>query len=339
MSSGDFHGGDFHSGSYHDSGGGDFGGGFFGGGDYYDSPDGGSFGSGSVNGVPTWLSLISYGVFMFLCILCVIFNDHLGLFSGFNALDLLFILTGIVLLVLGMKNYRRTFALSYIKRGKMPKHEGSVWHGKCTLEALGDSKSWAVEGINHYQISFLDGEFGTDNAEKVYDTMKRTPGIIWMNLIVWVAISVVSIISHVFFYELVIPVFENSIMSDQAFAFIDALTHYLPSFLVLLSGAACYIIVRVRDNILHKCAIRIAKDNEAVEERLKTEEYIALQLSKKWYYNTCQNCGAEAQATQSACKVCGSSLEVPNFDNSNPGAVHRLSAAPAAPAPDSNAGN
>ena len=39
----------------------------------------------------------------------------------------------------------------------------------------------------------------------------------------------------------------------------------------------------------------------------------------------CPNCGAEAAVTQSACKVCGSSLEVPSSENAFSGAVHRLS--------------
>ena len=333
MSSGDFHGGDTHSGSFHDS---DIGGSFGGGGDYYGSPGDYYSDGGAGNAFFSSSSFISAGMYGLIWLLFIIINASFNFVSGFKVLDLILITSGIVLLALGMKDYRRTFALSYIKRGKMPKHEGSVWHGKCTLDALGDSKSWAVEGKNHYQISFLDGEFGPDNAEKVYDTMKRTPGIIWMNLAVWVVISVISIISHVFFYELIIPAFENAVMSDQAFAFIDALTHYLPSVIVLLCGAACFIIVRVRDNILHKCAVRIAKDNEAVEERLKTEEYIAFQLSKKWYYNTCPNCGAEASATQSACKTCGSSLEVPDFERSYPGSVHRLTSPPASFSPDSN---
>ena len=164
--------------------------------------------------------------------------------------------------------------------------------------------------------------------------MKRTPGIIWMNLFVWAGAVIAFIISHIFCYELIIPYFERAVMSDQAFAFIDALTFYLPSILVLLCGAACFFIVRVRDNILHKCAIRIVKDNEAVEERKEAEDYIAGQLGKKWYYNNCPNCGAHAEETQSACTVCGSSLEVLSFNDSYPGAVHRLASKPATDLPE-----
>ena len=342
MSTGDFHGGDTHSGSFHDSGGGDFfGSDFFGGGDfigfgggsdYYDSysdPYGRppSVGGKIVSAVP----FAMMGTFIITLVSLKIFSSS---FSSINIINLCLFCAGIVLLCFGMKDYARTSALGSIRRGKIPKYNGDVRHGRPTDDALCDGRSWAVEDKNCYLISFFDSDFGTDNAEKVYDTMKRTPGIIWMNLFVWAGAVIAFVISHIFCYELIIPYFERAVMSDQAFAFIDALTFYLPSILVLLCGAACFFIVRVRDNILHKCAIRIVKDNEAVEERKEAEDYIAGQLGKKWYYNNCPNCGAHAEETQSACTVCGSSLEVLSFNDSYPGAVHRLASKPATDLPE-----
>lgn len=332
MSFGDFHGGDTHSGGFHDAGG--FGGGgdvFGGGGDYYSGDYGGSFEGSSGN---TVYSLISYGVFGTVVLTFFTIHFFFSSIPGINIYNICLFCAGYVLLGIGMKDYARTSALGSIRRGKMPQYTGDVRHGRYVTDASCDGRSWAVEDKKHYLISFFDSEFGTDNAEKVYDTMKRTPGIIWMNLFIWPAAGIVFTISHVFFYELIIPYFERRVMTDQAFAFIDALTFYLPSVLVLLSGAACCIIVRVRDSILHKCAVRIVKDNEAVEERKETEDYIAAQMNKKWYYNTCPNCGAGAAATQSACTVCGSSLEVPSFENAGPGAVHRLAAAPVTEVPE-----
>lgn len=338
MSFGDFHGGDTHIGGYHDFGGGDvFGGGVsdsfgLGGGDYYDSysdPYGGTPGSGG-----KLIAAVPYIVMGTLILTFVSFQIFFSSFKGLNVINLCLFCAGIILLCLGMRGYARTSALGSIRRGKMPKYTGDVRHGRPTDDALCDGRSWAVENKNCYLISFFDSEFGTDNAEKVYDTMKRTPGIIWMNLFVWAGAVIVFIISHIFYYELIIPYFERAVMSDQAFAFIDALTFYLPSILVLLCGAACFFIVRVRDNILHKCAIRIVKDNEAVEERKEAEDYIASQLSKKWYYNVCPNCAAPANDTQSACKVCGSSLEVLSFECAYPGSVHRLASAPVTELPE-----
>ena len=337
MSTGDFHGGDTHIGSYHDSGGGDFfvGGdlfGFGGGSDYYDSysdPYGGS--PGIVGKLITLIPFAMMGTLIITLVTIEIFGSS---FSSVNIFNLCLFCAGFVLLGFGMKDYGRTSALGSIRRGKMPKYAGDVRHGGPTEDALCDGRSWAVENKNCYLISFSDSEFGTDNAEKVYDTMKRTPGIIWMNLFIWAGAAAAFTISHIFCYELIIPYFERAIMSDQVFAFIDALTFYLPSVLVLLCGAACFFIVRVRDNILHKCAIRIVKDNEAVEKRKEAEDYIASQLSKKWYYNICPNCGASADDTQSACKVCGSSLEVLSFESQYPGSVHRLASKPVTDLPE-----
>ena len=335
MSTGDFHGGDTHIGSYHDSGGGDFfggggGDGFGFGGDYYDDPYG--VPSGGVGGrLP---SIISFAVMGSLIVIMVSFEIFSSSITGINLINLSIFCAGFILLGFGMKDYARTSALGSIRRGNIPKYTGDVRHGKPTEDALCDGRSWAALNKKYYLVSFFDSDFGTDNAEKVYDTMKRTPGIIWMNLFVWAGAVIAFTFSHVFCYELIIPYFERASMSDQAFAFIDALTFYLPSILVLLCGAACFFIVRVRDSILHKCAIRIVKDNEAVEERKETEDFIAGELFKKWYYNTCPNCGAQADETQSACKVCGSSLEVLSFENSSPGSVHRLTSKPATDLPE-----
>ena len=334
MSTGDYHGGDTHIGSYHDSGDG----GFSGGGDFFDVSGGSDFydapydGSGSAGGKIA--SAVPAAIIVTLVITWISFEIFASSFTGINIINMCLFCAGFVLLGLGMKEYARTSALGSIKRGKIPKYTGDVRHGKPSDDALCDGRSWAVENKNLYLISFFDSDFGTDNAEKVYDTMKRTPGIIWMNLFVWAGAVFAFTISHLFCYELIIPYFERKVMSDQAFAFIDAMTFYLPSILVLLCGAACFFIVRVRDNILHKCAIRIVKDNEAVEGRKKTEDFIAGELFKKWYYNTCPNCGAQADETQSACKVCGSSLEVLSFENSSPGSVHRLTSKPATDLPE-----
>lgn len=334
MSTGDFHGGDTHIGDFHDSGGGFFGGGdgfggggdsFFpglGGGDYYDTPsDLGASDSkyGKLVAIIPWAVM---GTFILVFFTIEFFFETL---PGVNIYNLLLFCAGYVLLGISMKDYGRTSALMSIRRGKLPKYTGEVRNGRYVSGALCDGRSWAVENNKHYLISVFDSDFGTDNAEKLYDTMKRTPGILWMNLFVWPAAGIFFTLSHVFFYELIIPIFEKRIMTDQAFAFVDALTFYLPSILVLLSGAACFIIVRIRDSIISKCAIRIVKDNLAAEEKREAEDFIAAQLGKKWYYNTCPNCGAEAKETQSACTVCGSSLEVPSSGNINTGAVHRLS--------------
>ena len=72
-------------------------------------------------------------------------------------------------------------------------------------------------------MSFTDNEFGPENARKVKETMTRTPRIIWMNSFVWLVIGVISFFNTFWFYEMVIPYFEQATMTDEAFAFMDEL--------------------------------------------------------------------------------------------------------------------
>lgn len=185
--------------------------------------------------------------------------------------------------------------------------------------------SWAGKYDNRYRIAFFDRDFGDENVKKVRELMNRTPWIVWMNSYVWLVIGIISVISSFFFYEMVIPVFENMIMTDIAFFFIDEFVFYFMSVLTLLFSIAALVCIRARDKILHECALRIVEDNMAFEERNKTEQFINSQLSNKWYYNSCPNCGAVANKTLTYCLSCGTSLEVPSFADTEPSSVHRVS--------------
>ena len=85
---------------------------------------------------------------------------------------------------------------------------------------------------------------------------------------------------------------------------------YLPSVLALGCPIVSLVFIKVRDKILYECAYRIASNLGAEEERTATESFINTQLSQKWYYKVCPNCGAPASAALKQCKSCGSSLEV-----------------------------
>ena len=117
------------------------------------------------------------------------------------------------------------------------------------------------------------------------------------------------------------------IMTDEAFAFIDDFVFYFPAGLTLLCAILCFAMVKVRDSLLHKCAVRIVEDNNAAYEKMKTENYIAQALSSKWYYNNCPNCGADAKKDTRICTHCGTSLEVKNIATEQVSSVHRISAA------------
>ena len=322
MASGGFHGGSSHSGSFHSSGGGGFsgGGGYSGGSSHYSSGGhyyggGGGSGAGSAWLIFAWGPLIMW--------MLAAYNQ--SVLWGFNYLNIfVFWVSGIVFYIVG-KQSERTAVTQEIKHDCRHRVLGCVWNGSYASSLSGtDKKSWAG-AYGYYRIVFDDREFGEDNVLKVREVIDRTPKIIWMSYKVWVFIGVLAFFSSVFFYELVIPVFENAIMSDEAFAFFDNLTFYFPSILCALCAAAALITMWIKDGLLYKCAVRIVQENKAAEMRIRTETSIADRLSKKWYYNICPNCGAEAGLSGRFCNKCGSSLEMNSFNGNSYSGFHRIS--------------
>lgn len=252
-----------------------------------------------------------------------------GVFAGvitvLNWINLGFFTIGIVFLILGLKDYSRTQAIASIRKGKMPKNIGLVWKGKGSVDAIGDSKSWAETDRVCYQISFFDRDFGTDNAEKVYDVVKNTSGIIWINPFIWLIISAVCGAVHIAFFELVVPYYAAKGISFQILKTVSAISFYLPSILVSVCGIICFLNVRIRDSILYKCALRIAEENTSELDRRDAEIFIENEMSMKWFHNKCPNCGAEADYSKLVCTQCGSSLEVSSADYGSAGSIHRLS--------------
>lgn len=320
MASGGFHDSGSHSGSFHSSGGGSsFSGGSSGGGG-----GGGSY--GSYDGDPgDAVVLFAYlaaavigGIITFL--MKVAHNE----IPGLNLINLVMFLVSSGFLIKSISEYHRTKALAFFKEYGPGKNLTYVWKGDSVSKIETDSKSWY--GYNKcYFIAFYDHDFGDENAEKAYETMKSTPKIIWVSPTVWLVLSIICLISTFFFYEAVIPVFERAIMTDFAFAFFDHLVFYFPAILCLLFAVGSFVLYKIKDNLLYECAVRVVKDNKAAAEKLEKENAISAKLSNKWYYNICPNCGAYPSQVLKHCDHCGASLEVDSFENGTQSSVHKIS--------------
>lgn len=314
MASGGFHGGGTHSGGFHSSGGGGFhgGGGYSGGGHHYYG------GSGRGGGSAWFLSLGPAIIFGLL-----LYSD--GVAFGLNYVNtIIFWVSGIILYLVWIQ-YARTEVTSEIKRDCHHKVMSCAWHGSPPKHLKdSDQKSWAGE-YNDYRIVFYDKDFGQDNVLKVRELIDRTPKIVWVSPKLWIAIGIISFASSIFFYEAIIPIFENAVMTDQAFRFFDVLVFYFPSLICALSATASIIVMHVKDNLLYECAVRIVQDNKLAEKKIRTETMIADKLSEKWYYNICPNCGANADFSNRFCNSCGSSLEVRSFNGGSYSGFHRVS--------------
>ena len=320
MASGGFHDSGSHSGSFHSSGGGSsFSGGSSGGGG-----GGGSY--GSYDGDPgDAVVLFAYlaaavigGIITFL--MKVAHNE----IPGLNLINLAMFLVSSGFLIKSISEYHRTKALAFFKEYGPGKNLTYIWKGDSVSKIETDSKSWY--GYNKcYFIAFYDMEFGDENAEKAYETMKSTPKIIWVSPFVWLVLSIICLVSTFFFYESVIPFFEHAIMTDFAFAFVDHLVFYFPAILCLLFAVGSFVLTKVKDNFLYECAVRVVKDNKAAAEKLEKENAISAKLSNKWYYNICPNCGAYPSQVLKHCDHCGASLEVDSFENGTQSPVHKIS--------------
>jgi len=322
MASGGFHGGSTHSGGFHSSGGG---GGFSGGGGGFHSSGGGGGsrnsssggGGGGGEGCVYVIFLIGYGLYWFFSSL------GQGAIPGLNYVNLIIFIVSGVFLFVALKEYDRTSKIREIKRNGPYKTFGHIWKGGMASKEKSDSKSWYGYGKS-FDISLFDEDFGDANAQKVYELVKRTPKIIWMNSFYWLIFALISLFVNIFYYEMVIPFFENAIMTDFAFNFFDYLTFYFPSVVCLLCSVSCFVFVKIKDNLLYKCAVRIVDDNNAVMKRINTEVSINNKLSRKWYYNVCPNCGAKPSPVLKNCNHCGTSLEADFKGGGQPSSFHRI---------------
>ena len=318
MAVGSHHGGGSHSGSHHSGGGGGFHSGG-GGGGYHSSS-----GSSHTYNLSLGLRIATLPIYIGVIILQQIIAGNV---PGVSLLTLAITAVGYVIFFFTLKHYDRFYALIKVRSGARHVY-GQVWKGNDPPQKTknGNNRSWA-DKYGFYRIAFFDQDYGEQNAVTVYEMMKRTPGIIWMNLYVWLIIAIVATASTFFFYESVIPFFENMTMTDEAFALIDEVIFYTPSGLTLLCALASLLVVNVRDSLLYKCAQGIVRDNLASDKRLETEEEIEAALNEKWYYNVCPNCGAPASDALRSCTSCGSSLEVKDFSGGYDSSMHKIPAA------------
>jgi hypothetical protein len=350
MARGGFHGGSTHSGGFHSGGGGyhgggshsSSGGGFSGGSRSSGSSSsgsgfrhssgfsGGGYGdddfAGGMYETMTWFAIIAViGVITFVGFFVKAIAE--GEVPGLNLVNLGIFCVSFFVFIPALVPYERTSDLKGIESSDLSKFGGRIWNAKGPRppEAIGDKRTWVSKTDKRFCISFFDNEYGPENARKVLETMRRTPRIIWMNPFKWLMFSLICFVVNFFFYEMVIPTFENMIMTDFAFAFIDVTVFYFMSVLSLILSAACLVLGKVKDNILHECAVRIVEDNLANEEKIKTEGFIKSKLSEKWFHNFCPDCGTKASNVLTSCPVCGASLEVMSFEDGIPGAVHRVS--------------
>ena len=112
------------------------------------------------------------------------------------------------------------------------------------------------------------------------------------------------------FYELVVPVLENSSLDGSVFTFFDDLIFYTPCIFMVLFAA--YLVAgqiylkkipeeneeRIASNHIRKNQ----KELRAIEEKAE--------FLKNNYYTNCPNCGSAREADEKICSYCSASLVI-----------------------------
>lgn len=127
-----------------------------------------------------------------------------------------------------------------------------------------------------------------------------------------IAGAVISIILFAtnWFYELVVPVIENSSLEGSAFKFWDDFIFYCPLIFMVLFIAYCII-----GQITNKRRMEEAADKAINEDNAKNDKIISdLNEKKAWlkrsFHTHCPNCGSARGEHQTHCSYCGTNLEI-----------------------------
>ncbi|PWJ69491.1 hypothetical protein B0O40_1860 [Ruminococcaceae bacterium R-25] len=194
----------------------------------------------------------------------------------------------------------RTYALAEIRRygaSEMP-----VFSRNYTYKRVGSSLTWAGVGEKSFRIEFSASEQGTKNCQEVLKVMKSKPWIIWLQPGVWLAVSIAILVLNIFLDNPVSSLFA-SMGSGTEIATLRIIVFYMPCVLALVCPILSFIFVVVRDNILYKCAEKLANEIEA-------DLTARAGSPMKCYRNVCPNCGVVSTSSLKCCNNCGTSLEV-----------------------------
>ena len=234
------------------------------------------------------------------CIYGLYLSIYNGDIPGLNVINITVFFLAAFLFIPSLLQTDRTMALTDLLR-----------HGTSDLYILsrkfegnrsGSNYTWAGTNTKSYRIEFGGTEQGLKNGEEVIKTMKSTPRIIWIRPGTWSVIYVAIFLLNFFFYVNVMPFFKNLDTHSTEYIVIEYIIFYLPSLLALICPVLSIIFVKVRDNILYECAVRLS--NEILAD-LNTKN-----IPGKWYHNVCPECGTKCSSSIKTCTSCGSPLEV-----------------------------
>ena len=329
MASGGHHGGSFHTGDHHSDGfsGSGFSGDFGGTGSdiYYRRDYIQDYGGGGGIFTPDLLVIGVATIVFLLAVMDVlagtgVFGSIID-FLSINFFKLVIIGIGCIFLVAGNffgKSVKEVTLNPITRKIRLPEKKlkvGKLYHSPYAVR--GSCFTWAAEADVAFEITFWEKKYGESNEKAVFDTVLRTPHIVWINPLVWIIGFIFGLVINPFFYRLVIPIFEHMQMSNSAFTFADEMVFYFPTIISLAFGILYFVTVIAKRRLLYHCVARQAMYIESQNKQAQTQADIDEELSSRKYLSTCPNCGAANTESLYYCSVCGSSLEIISSDSVN----------------------
>ena len=256
--------------------------------------------SGNVRVGRLGYTLIRSSVFVIFLIIMIYNAISYGQIPGLNLINSAVYLVAGLLFIPSLTQSARTMALTDLRKTGISEY--FVLSRKDTNNKNGNNYTWAGINSKCYRIAFYGLEQGKKNCDEVLKTMKSTPRIIWVRPGTWGVIVIAIFLEDVLSYNGFVSAFGTIGMSDTAFGYVSKITFYLPSVLAFICPVLSFVFVKVRDNILYECAVRLAADIDAAE-------HAGNESGNKQYQNICPVCGAKSSSSLKHCSSCGSSFE------------------------------
>ena len=122
-----------------------------------------------------------------------------------------------------------------------------------------------------------------------------------------IVLNIILFVTNLY-YELVVPVIENSSLEGAAFDFFDDLIFYTPCIFMVLFAA--YLIA----GFIYKRKVQLKAEDKVTEDMIGENAAVQKVLDdraaflKHKLYTNCPNCGSPRAENETDCRFCGTSL-------------------------------
>ena len=255
MASGGYHGGSSHSGGFHSSSGGSSSGGGSSGGGY--SGGYGDFGGGSPGE-----GFMVIGVIILAITLFIFAHIQKGTIPGINLISLsLYAITGFAFIP-GIKSHKRVAEIERIRFKHVIRSDSGISSEFISPVRRGTKETWVGKNDKNFRISFKEERFGDKNLIRVKEMMRKRPVTVLLWPKVFLVIAVIWFLSAPFIAEFTRNLLVPRPISVKKIDEIVKNVSYVQAGLTLIFPILSTILVKVRENLLYKFAVKIVDEND-----------------------------------------------------------------------------